>query len=178
MNTPSSSTSGRFIAFLLERLGQNPKRRDSGLVARMKRADNPDMTYQAWDTLLAFNIDLERESQRLPYCLIGAALCRHDSAEEGSAGLGEALRSCYEDTLDPGVLRLRRLLSCSTTAEVCQVLRSVLSLIESRARIPLNHQRLLEELLSFETSKQERIKIGWTRQFWPNSLEKQEKDNA
>ena len=179
MDKSSQLPSRRFLTYLLERLGSNPKVKDSGLVARMKRADNPDMDYQVWDTLLFFHVDIENSRQRLPFCLVGAALCRHDSEQDGSAGLGEALRSCYTDeTADSGTMRLRRLLNCSTTAEVCQVLRPILSLIESKASKPLDHHRLLEELLSFEGPRQESIKIRWARQFWYLPQENNNEDNA
>ena len=42
--TPSSEKA--FVGFVLERASAAPKIKDAGFVARMKRADNPDLEYQ------------------------------------------------------------------------------------------------------------------------------------
>ena len=100
----------------------------------MKRADNPDLEYQVWNILLGFNIDIEFAARRLPFCLIGAALCRRQPEKDGIFGLGASLRSCFGDDEAQGSIRLRRLLACQTTEEACRILRPMLSLITRRLR--------------------------------------------
>ena len=55
--TKENSLSKTFVGFVLERASAAPKIKDTGFVARMKRADNPDLEYQVWNILLKFNVD-------------------------------------------------------------------------------------------------------------------------
>ena len=77
--TKENSLSKAFVGFVLERASAAPKIKDTGFGARMKRADNPDLEYQVWNILLKFNVDIEFAARRLPFCLIGAALCRRQA---------------------------------------------------------------------------------------------------
>ena len=47
--TKENSLSKTFVGFVLERASAAPKIKDTGFVARMKRADNPDLEYQVWN---------------------------------------------------------------------------------------------------------------------------------
>ena len=169
--TKENSLSKAFVGFVLERASAAPKIKDTGFVARMKRADNPDLEYQVWNILLKFNVDIEFAARRLPFCLIGAALCRRQPEKDGIFGLGASLRSCFGDDEDQGSIRLRRLLACQTTEEVCRIVRPMLSLITVKATKPLCFATLLDELLYFESNGQERIKRRWTRDFYSLSNE-------
>lgn len=155
-----------FVDFVLERANPASQRHDSGFAARMKRADNPDLEYQIWNILLKFNVDIEFASRRLPFCLVGAALCRKQAEKDGTFGLGASLRSCFSDDEEQGSMRLRRLLACQTTEEACRILRPMLSLITAKATKPLCFSTLLDDLLYFESNGQERIKMRWTRDFY------------
>lgn len=104
--TKENSLSKAFVGFVLERASAAPKIKDTGFVARMKRADNPDLEYQVWNILLKFNVDIEFAARRLPFCLIGAALCRRQPEKDGIFGLGASLRSCFGDDEDQGSIRL------------------------------------------------------------------------
>ena len=92
MNEQQTSREERFVAFVLKR-----SQEDTGFAARLRRADNPDTEYQSWDTLAAFGVNLEQDAERLPFALVGAALCRIKPERDGTASLGMALRSCFED---------------------------------------------------------------------------------
>lgn len=157
------SRSDRFVAFVLER-GRN----DTGFAARLRRADNPDTEYQSWDTLATFGVNLERDAERLPFALIGAALCRLKPERDGNASLGLALRSCFEENIDQGTVRLRRLLTCDSPEEACRVLRPLLGLLAAKAQKTLCFARLLNELLLFYGPARERIKVRWAQDFYRN----------
>ena len=154
-----------FVHLIRKKKGLNGTSPDTGFLARLKRADNPDLGYQAWDILLGFNVDIEKKSRCLPFCLIGAAFCRQKNLNDGQFGLGEALRSCFPDDADQGSLRLRRLLACQTTEEACRMLRPLLALVASKATKPLCLAGLLDELLYFESSRQDAIRMRWARDF-------------
>lgn len=163
MKEQQPSRSDCFVAFVLER-----SRNDTGFAARLRRADNPDTEYQSWDTLAAFGVNLERDAERLPFALIGAALCRLKPERDGNASLGAALRSCFEESADQGEVRLRRLLTCDSPEEACRVLRPLLGLLAAKAQKTLCFARLLNELLYFCGPTRERIKIRWAQDYYRN----------
>ena len=151
-----------FVAFILRRCQQ-----DKGEAARLRRADNPATEYQSWETLALFGVDLEKPWERMPFACVAAALARDKIEQDGSHGIGRALAGCYEDgnQSDQARARLRRLLACDSVEEVCRILRPLLSLISSRGRLPLNHARLLDELLRFHW-RAEDIKARWAQDFY------------
>lgn len=140
---------------------------DKGLAARLRRADNPATEYQSWDLLGRMGIDLERDSQRLPYATVAAAIAKTKADKNGKLRLGRALAACYEDgnKSDQATARLRRLLACDELTEVCRILRPLLSLIDSKVGQPLDFSRLLTQLRWFENNSQ-RTKAEWAQEFY------------
>ena len=152
-----------FIRWALDRLGDSPRVRDNGAISRLKRAGSPDQAPQAWDILIRLGIPPKSFA---PCLLVGGALCRRGEPSDGTASLGLALASCYDDR-EQGKLRLRRLLSCSGIEELCSVLRPLLGFVNARAKQKLCHARLLHEVLAFGSpATQERIKLLWAQDFW------------
>ena len=161
-----------FIRWMQDRLGDSPRVRDNGSIARLKRADSPEQAPQAWDILLKLNIPPKDFAACL---MVGAAMCRRGEAADGKASLGLALASCFEDR-EQGSLRLRRLLACTNSEELCAVLRPVLGFIDSRAKFRLGYARLLDELTKFSHPNwQEGIKLRWTQDFWNISEQDEER---
>ena len=68
---PEKNKQKFFIDWILDN-----SQKDNGFSAKMRRADNPDQEYYALGILCGFDIDIEKESERLPYSVVGAALCR------------------------------------------------------------------------------------------------------
>lgn len=152
----------RFVESVLSRC-----RKDKGYAARLRRADNPDTEYQSWEILAAFGVDLEKETQRLPFATVGAALARSKGETDGSLHLGRAVAACYEDgnASDQARAKIRRLLAGQDVAEVCRILRPLLRLIQSRVNRPLDYARLLKQLLRFSWYGQD-IKAQWAQEFY------------
>ena len=150
-----------FVSYALERCSK-----DTGVAARLRRADNPSTEYQSWDFLAQFGIDLEKAWERVPFACVAASLARTRSSEDGKAGLGRALADCYEEgnASDQAKARLRRILACDAVDELCRVLRPVLSLIASRGRTQVCHAHLLDDLLRFRWNQQ-RVKVRWAQDF-------------
>lgn len=167
MSDAPLSRPARFVTYVLSRAAT-----DTGFAARMRRADNPDTDYQSWPCLAAFGLNLENDTQRLPYALIGAALCRlkggdSSTVSDGDAGLGEALAACLGDNADQGSSRMLRVLACDSTPELCRVLRPLLSLLNGRGAKKLCHGRLLDELTRFHRPEaRERAKLRWAQDFY------------
>ncbi len=154
-----------FIRWIGDRLGDSPRIRDNGAIARLKRAYSRDQAPQAWDILFRLNIP----PRDFAACLmVGAAMCRRGEASDGKASLGLALASCYEDKeKEQGGLRLRRLLSCTSSEELRLILRPMLGFIDARARKKLCYARLLHDILKFgNPNLQEPIKLCWAKDFW------------
>ena len=158
----NESPATRFVSYVIERIAK-----DNGFAARLKRADNPATEYQSWEILARFGIDLEKEWQRLPYCVIGAALAKAKPASNGATVLGAAIAGCYSEgnQSEQAKARLRRLLACSSTSEACRILRPLLALMASRNVTP-DFAGLLNELQWFSGSSRERIRARWAQQFY------------
>ena len=131
-------------------------KKDKGFAATLKRADNPDTAYQAWEILADFKVPLNVESKRLPYALVLAAVARSSRENDGNLGLGAALANAYQDDggrdSDAAKVKLRRILACDDVIEVCQVLRPILQLICSRG-VGISFEKLLKDLISFNPEK-------------------------
>ena len=164
-----------FVAWLIARCQD-----DKGLAARLRRADNPATEYQCWETLAAWGVDLEREGQRLPFATVAAAIARAKPPANGSLILGRAIARCFDEgnQSDQAKTRLRRLLACGELAELCRVLRPMLTLIESRITQPLDYARLLKQLVDFGRASAggndtwlQRIKAQWAQDFYGQKAE-------
>ncbi len=142
-------------------------REDKGYAARLRRADNPATEYQSWEILASFGIDLERPNERLPYSVVGAGIAKAKLEENGRYPLGAALASCYQQGREspPAAARMRRLLACQDTVELCRVIRPVLSLIANRGTLHMDYAELLRDLIYFNWRKKD-IKAKWAMKFY------------
>lgn len=144
---------------------------DKGLMAKFKKADTLESEHECWGYLVGFGVDLEKPWERIPYSMIGAAVARADLEKDGCYGLGQSLADCFENIKVDGVMtnsgegRLKSLLACSSTEDVCQVLRPLLRFINGKTSKPLCHGRLLHDLVYFEKSE-DRIKRRWAMEFY------------
>lgn len=163
--TPAQeSREERFVSQVLARV-----RKDKGLASQLRRADNPGTEYQSWDFLASVGIDLEKESQRLPFVTVAAAIAKSKADRNGTLKLGQAIAACYSDGSqgDQAKARLRRLLACDELPELCRILRPLLSLIDSRVSHPLDYTRLLQQLRRFAFEEQrDRIRAQWAQEFY------------
>ena len=152
----------RFVEVVIDRC-----KIDKGLAARLRRADNPATEYQSWDLLGALGIDLEKDYQRLPFVTVAATIAKSKAERNGGLVLGQAIAASYEDgnQSDQAKGRLRRLLACDDLAEVCRILRPILTLIESRVGQSLDFVRLLKQLRRFHFNGH-RVKTQWAQEFY------------
>ncbi|GLR62600.1 type I-E CRISPR-associated protein Cse2/CasB [Marinospirillum insulare] len=152
----------QFVHYIIDRCNQ-----DKGFIAKLRRADNPATEYQSWEILGPW-IDLENSYERLPYATIAAAIARSKADKNGSLPLGKAIAMCYPEAggadkySDQTKARLRRLLACHDVAEACRILRSTLTLIDSKLGQPIDFSALLRQLRFFGESS----KIRWAKDFY------------
>lgn len=154
----------QFVLWLVERT-----KNDKGMAARLRRADNPATEYQSWEVLASFGIDLTKDYQRIPYATIAAAMARAKIQQNGSLSLGQALAQAFGgNDSDPAKARMRRLLACRSTAELCRVIRPLLTLIDSKVDQSINYADLLNQLLRFGRSDEvaQNVKSRWAMDFY------------
>jgi len=150
-----------FVAYCIERI-----QKDNGFAAALRRADNPATEYQSWEYLANW-CDLAKPWELLPFATVAAAVARAKPKQNGSLKIGQALTVCYSDggangrENDSAKMKMRRLLACENTAEVCRIIRPILQLLASRG-IGMDFGGLLDDLLYFN----ERVKQNWAMSYY------------
>lgn len=155
-----------FVDFVVKVTNDDRKK---GVRAALRCADNPLTEYQSWEQLADFHVDLTSDNQRLPCATIAAAMVKAKATHNGSLGIGEAIANCYKDgnQSDQAKAKLRRLLACDTTEEVCRILRLTLALVNSKGTSNLDYVCLLKDLLDFcWDDKRQQIKAKWAQDFY------------
>jgi CRISPR system Cascade subunit CasB len=147
-----------FVSYVISRMEN-----DNGMRARLRRADNQATEYQSWKYLAPFGVNLERDRERKAFATVAAALARAKPKADGALGIGRAIALCYDNGSEnhQAEARLRRLLACSSTEEACDILRTLLKLIDSRVKA-VCYSRLLRDLLYFS----EKTKARWAQDFF------------
>lgn len=171
MAKPTPTREERFVTSVIKRCQE-----DKGLAAKLRRGDNPATEYQSWELLASFGIDLEKDYERLPFVTVAAAIAKAKAERNGNLSLGRAIAACYEDGRESkqAKARLRRLLACDDTPEVCRILRSLFSLIDSKANQSLDFARLLKQLrrYSFDDARTQ-VKAQWAQEFYGQPAQSQ-----
>ncbi|MBN2864952.1 MAG: type I-E CRISPR-associated protein Cse2/CasB [Thiotrichales bacterium] len=153
-----------FVNYIIQRVQTH-----KGDAAVLRRADNPNTEYQAWEILAGFSVKLDSENERLPFAAIAAGIARAKPEFNGKTQIGQAIAKCYDDgnQSDQAKAKLRRLLACDNTAEACRILRPLLKLIESKTNLTLDYSRLLNDLLWFSHDESRQIiKSRWAQNFY------------
>lgn len=163
-----------FITYVIQRC-----EKDKGYAAKLRKADNPNTAYQAWDILLNFGIDITKDYDMNAFSLVGATLSKNKITKNGNNNLGGALKSVLDTGISPEessmAIRLRRVLACSTQEELCAVLRPILNLIFSKTKEqnPLCFAQLLKEVHYFgrDDEQTQRVKLKWASSFYNKTKE-------
>ncbi|GAB6141247.1 hypothetical protein JCM14076_19760 [Methylosoma difficile] len=135
-------------------------------MAALKCADNPVKADRSWEYLARFIYN--GYEPQLSFT-IAAAIIKAEIKTDGYVGIGKALALRYEDDggkdSSQAKAKLRRLLACDSIEELCNVLRPLLSLINSKGSISLDYAKLLKQLRKFNTDNQS-IKTAWAKDFY------------
>ncbi len=159
MNPENQPNPTGFVQVVLQRV-----QADNAFGAMMRRADNPNLCSAAWEYLVPY-CNLAKESERLAFSLVGAAIAREKPRQDGVASFGKALRSLCKgdaDALEREARRFRRVLACETIEELFPVLRPMLQYLQSQGGAPLCYQQLLKDLLRWNES----VRLRWTQDFY------------
>ena len=139
---------------------------DNGFRAAMTRADHEATAPQAWRFLLELgNADLENDSERQAFALVGAAMARERTETNGTQSLGRALFCCKVDPKeadDSIERRLRRILACENSSELVAVLRQTIRFMQRSDKVRLDYEWLLRDILFFN----EKTKVRWAQDYY------------
>lgn len=150
------------------------KQNNSRAIAIWKKADNPSLEYHAWELIAPWCHNLSNDLERLPIATIGAAFARTGMHVDGKYNLGKALFLCYpKDNSTPGELKLRKILSCNDSLEVCKTIKPFLNLIAAK-NIKLNYGELLKDIKYFS----ERTKLKWANSYYKGGIWNDSKQNT
>lgn len=164
------------------------KEEDSGFRSRMRGAGSAVRETAVWGDLAPF-CNLENESLRAAYVLVGSSVAFEDKDGNGAQSFGRLLSLTWGDEKDakllddkkqaqhPAAARLRRLLVCRDVPELCRVLRPCLRLIRSRRPGELDYAQLLDDLLRFPFDP-DKVKARWVMDFHHSVLDKKEQSGA
>lgn len=154
-----------FVNYLVEKISTNKI-----VNAAFKRADNPATEYQCWEYLASWNINLENKNERIIFTTVAASIAKEKYRVNGNIEIGKALAACFDDGANNSQARskLRRLLACDSTVEICQILRHLLSFIGSKEKVKLDYSGLLSDLLQFNRGdySRQKIKTKWASSFY------------
>ena len=164
-----SDRSVSFVNYVIEQINTD---KGKGFGAKLRKADNENTEYQSWEILSRW-VNLEWESDRKAFALVGASLARSKPSEDGKHSIGEALRMVHVKDKDIGdieksssALRLRRILACKEKDELMDILKPVIRYVESNGLL-LHHARLLDEILWFnKDASREKTRARWARDFF------------
>ncbi len=171
MNPENQSNPVGFVQSVLQRA-----QTDNAFGAVMRRADNPNLCSAAWEYLVPY-CNLSKESERLAFSLVGAAIAREKPQQDGFASFGKALRSLCKgdaDALEREARRFRRVIACDTVEELFPVLRPMLQDLQSQGCAPLCYRDLLKDLLSWS----ERTRLRWTQDFYGKESLREKQEEA
>lgn len=147
---------------------------DTAFRAVMSRADNPAFESAAWEHLIPY-CRIEKDHQRIPFAVVGAAIAKIRPEANGTDDIGSAFRKICknQDDIDRESRRFRRLIGCDSVSEICRLLRPLLPYLASKGAA-LDYTRLLFDLLFWEQD----IKLRWTVHFYRKSAQEEPEAEA
>lgn len=148
-------TSEAFVSYITQKLEW-----DRAFAAKLRRADNPNLEHYAWEIIMPWCHSTD-DSHRKILGLVAASMARCRTVSDGGVQLGTAIARVDKFNDNGHSVRLKKLLSCHDSIELCYHLRPLIRLIEAN-KIRLNYEKLLDQLLFFDAYP-DRQKTKWAR---------------
>ena len=139
---------------------------NKGFMADMRKAASTATRHYAWPMMAPF-CDLKVHAQEEAFSLVGCALARSRKDVPSTGNLGASLRvMTLLDKRFPGKGgptdgRMKRLLACRSSVEMCRLLRPVLGLVQSKG-VGVDHAKLLEDILGWG----ETVRRNWAAAYY------------
>ncbi|MGX8679551.1 MAG: type I-E CRISPR-associated protein Cse2/CasB [Sphaerochaetaceae bacterium] len=165
-----------FVSYVIKRINDSDGK---SFAAKLKRAESESTEYQSWEILTHW-ADLDSETQRKAFGIIGASIAHQALKQDGTISLGKGLRLSAKDITSADKLaksseasRLRRLISCKSGIELANTVKPIIRLLESRD-ITICYSRLLNEILFFDSDiSREKTCINWAQDFFGRRSEEE-----
>lgn len=143
---------------------------DKGIAAHLRRADLESSDPLVLQTLVRFGLDITKNIEFIPFCLVTAAIAREKKHEIGSDSFIQLLASIEKSSTDKGEKndsRFRRILACENLNELALIFRPLMSFVQSRINCAIDYKELLDDLCSFGFEDGRlRVKKKWAMQFY------------
>lgn len=162
-----------FVEYVIRKVNSKAPA-DKHFRAVMRRADNPAFESAAWEYLIPF-CDIEKEYERLPFAVVGAAIAKAKPEKDGEGNLGNAFHQICKnkDDMERESRRFRRLLAADTTGELCEVLRPALHYLTSK-EATIGYAQLLKDVIYWRR----KTKQFWAKEFYNRKSETLEDTEA
>jgi CRISPR system Cascade subunit CasB len=163
-----SEYSKKFVEYIMQTVNTS-----KAIQVALKRANNPNTEYQSWEILAGFGINIDYENERLSYATIASSIAHTCQSVNGNTSIAKAIGMCYQDgnQSHPAKTKLRRMLSCDSTSEICRILRPLFSLINSKGIVSLDYVKLLDQLRWYDNEdSRQRTKISWAQDFYGKAV--------
>lgn len=137
-----------------------------GFMADMRKASSTSTRHYAWPMMAPF-CDLQDPAQEEAFSLVGYALARSKKDMPNTGNLGATLRvlTCLDKRFPgkggPTDGRMKRLLACRSSVEMCRLLRPMMGLIQSKG-VGVDHTKLLEDILGWG----ETVRRNWAAAYY------------
>lgn len=152
-------------------------RDDRGYLARLKRGLAEGTEDQAWGILAVQHFDFSDAVKRKVWATVGGLAATLEDAGllkvEGWENMGMVMRRIMnvEGNVDESRMKayeakLRRLLNCTSTIELCDLVVGIVRLAESK-RVEVNCRQLYFDLNGWDDQeKREKSRVHWAQDFY------------
>ena len=162
----------KFLAFL----GGLVRKKDRGALADLRAGLSEATAYRAWPHVAPW-CDLKNDRQRAIWMTVAAGFAVHEGTDPKAGNMGATLRSIAlgdgtqkaDDTcLHSFEGRFRRLLTCSSTHEVCERLPGVIRAAE-RKGVKIDFRQLFWDLAGWNSPKRD-VRVEWAAAYWGTAV--------
>jgi CRISPR type I-E-associated protein CasB/Cse2 len=139
---------------------------DRGIMADLRRGLSETTQNRAWPHIARF-CDLTNNRERRIVQLIAAGFAIHGSSSSENANWGSVMRRIAmgdgkgDERLKTFESRFRRLLSASSSEELCDFLPGIIRTAEAKG-MAVNFSKLYKDIFYWG----ENVKINWAASFW------------
>lgn len=156
-----------FLSFVESKL----KQQDRGFIADLRHGFNSDTAYRCWPHIAQFT-NLENHRSRMVWQTIAAGIATLEGSSRGirfgkslcSIAMADQSGAKRSDALKTFSNQVRRLLTFSTTEELCRHLPGIIRRAKSKG-IGIDFYDLYWDLMNWENPDKE-IKVTWANDYW------------
>ena len=164
-----------FVDYIFKRIES-----DKGFRADLRHADNPSFEWKIWPTIMRFEDSVDNPSIRRAYAIISAAAAKSKQKNNGTVGLGQAMKEIESEknSADYISLRFKRIIAAESLDELLLVMPSTLALFSSEG-ISFDYGGLLNDLVHFRSeTKREQVKMKWAKSYFQVETKNGEPSNV